>query len=467
MCAERVSSTSSPSVDDLNNEFKAERDAILDACEMPLLIVGGHFKRVIRANNAAARFFRRPAKELVGRPINSLLTKQSGDTPVSSPNQSTIGGESVLVMGNTDKPQLQARMVCRSLAGNRSANRQLISLKASTAVDAGSKPVTAVNAAANSGAVNVIGCSDAIRNICRLIGKVARTDSTVLIQGESGTGKEVCAKAIHLASNRADRSFVGVNCAALSESLLESELFGHVKGAFTGAIRDRHGRFRQAHLGTLLLDEIGSMAMASQSRLLRVLQERCYEPLGSSTSINVDVRVVATTNVNLEHSVQQKNFREDLFYRLNVIAIEMPPLRDRREDIPLLAAEFLGRYNQKFGKHLLGISPESLEILLNQPWPGNVRQLGNTLERAAVLEETEVIQPASLGLDFSGPDPDETTTDGLGLKQQLDIIERHIVLNTLRQSDWVCKCAATQLGIDPRNFNYFLKKHNISAKPSH
>lgn len=467
MCAQQVLTPKPRSFGALYTELQAERDAILDACEMPFLIVEGKLKRVLKANIAAARFFHRSAVDLVGTPFSSLVRKLSrGRTLIPGDD-----GEAVQIICNTLEPPQRACMVSRVLPGSHATKRELISLTTPVAVNpfhpAMENHAAGVAVASNTGAVNVIGTSDSIRQVCGMIGKVARTDSTVLIQGESGTGKEVCAKAIHLASNRADRSFVGVNCAALSESLLESELFGHVKGAFTGAIRDRQGRFRQAHRGTLLLDEIGSMAISSQSRLLRVLQERCYEPLGSSSSIDVDVRVIATTNEDLEQAVKEKNFREDLYYRLNVIRIEMPPLRERLEDIPLLVCEFLGRYNEKFGKNLQGISPESLELLLNQPWPGNVRQLENTLERAAVLEESDVIQPASLGLDSSIAAGYDTPTDGLDLKHQLDIIERHIVLDTLRRSDWVCKCAATQLGIDPKNFNYFLRKHNISVKAEH
>ena len=464
MCAERVLFSKPPTFEELTADMQAERDVILDACEMPFLIVEGNIKRVLKANVAAARLFRRPAVDLIGKSVNSLVRKLSQDYPVKS----EADGEPVLIISNTTKLPLCARMMRHSLPSKLSPGRELISLSSTIAVksaDAVSeKPFAGVSAASSTGVANIIGSSDAIRRVCRLIGKVAKTDSTVLIQGESGTGKEVCAKAIHLASSRADRSFVGVNCAALSESLLESELFGHVKGAFTGAIRDRNGRFCQAHRGTLLLDEIGSMALSSQSRLLRVLQERCYEPLGSSNSVDVDVRVVATTNVDLERAVNDKTFREDLFYRLNVISIEMPPLRERREDIPLLASEFLGRYNHKFGKKLQGIGLESVELLLNQSWPGNVRQLKNTLERAAVLEESDVIQPYSLGLDESCAASHETVTDGLDLKRQLEIIERHIVLDTLRRSDGICKRAATQLGINPKNFNYFLRKHNISAE---
>jgi len=461
MCAEQVIISKPVDFEKKMVELQTERDIILDACEMPVLIVESRLKRILKANMAAARLFRRPSDELIGKSVSTLITR------LSEASSTKKDGEPVLIAGNASKPSFRARMLRRILPCRDRQERELISLSSTIAV----KPSNAVSeqrfagvsATSSSGVASIVGSSDAIRRVCRLIGKVARTDSTVLIQGESGTGKEVCAKAIHLTSQRGDRSFVGVNCAALSESLLESELFGHVKGAFTGAIRDRQGRFRQAHRGTLLLDEIGSMAIASQSRLLRVLQERCYEPLGSSNSVNVDVRVVATTNVDLEQAVNEKTFREDLFYRLNVITIEMPPLRERREDIPLLASEFLGRNNQKLGKRLRGISPESLELLLNQSWPGNVRQLENTLERAAVLEESDVIQPDSLGLDNSSPACHESPTEGLGLKQQLEIIERHIVLDTLRQSDWVCKCAAARLGIDPRNFNYFLKKHNISA----
>ena len=311
----------------------------------------------------------------------------------------------------------------------------------------------------------IIGKSKKIREICKLVGQVAKTDSTVMIQGESGTGKEIFAHTIHHHSHRTKASFIRVNCVALSETLLESELFGHVEGAFTGAIRDRKGRFKQADGGTILLDEIGSMNLNGQAKLLRVLQEREFEPVGSSTTAKVDVRIIATTNTELMKAVKEGRFREDLYYRLSVINLQLPPLRRRKEDIPLLARHFLKMYAEKTHKTIFEISPETISILLNYPWRGNVRELKNVIEHAVVVENEEIIQPDSLPTrletkeDF-GHKPERKT---LRLREHLAILEKQIVLQTLQKVNWIRKNAAKELGIDPRNFNYFLKKHNISA----
>jgi PAS domain S-box-containing protein len=315
---------------------------------------------------------------------------------------------------------------------------------------------------------HIIGRSKKIREICQLIGMVAKTDSTILIQGESGTGKELFAQTIHKAGHRAEEPFIPVNCVALSETLLESELFGHVKGAFTGAIRDRKGRFEEANKGTILLDEIGSMSMAGQAKLLRVLQECEFEPVGSSKTCRVDARVIATTNVDLMKAVREDQFREDLYYRLNVFTIDLPPLRNRKEDILLLAQFFLNKYATKIHKTIKGFSPDTLAILLNNFWPGNVRELKNAIEHCVVVEPGEIIQPRSLPTRFKVDTNADKNKDrhALYLREKLAIIERQIVLQALQQVNWVRKKAAKELGIDPRNLNYFLKKHNIT-KPTH
>ena len=310
----------------------------------------------------------------------------------------------------------------------------------------------------------IFGKSKKIREICKLVGQVAKTDSTVLIQGESGTGKEIFAHTIHYHSRRAKAPFIRVNCVALSETLLESELFGHVKGAFTGAIRDRKGRFKQADGGTILLDEIGSMSLNGQARLLRVLQEREFEPVGSSTTANVDVRVIATTNTDLIKAVNEGRFREDLYYRLSVLNLHLPSLRRRKEDIPLLAQHFLKMYAEKTHKTIFQISPETISILLNYSWPGNVRELKNVIEHAVVVETEEIVQPGSLPtrLEAKNDFGRELDRKTLRLREHLEILEKQIVLQTLQKVNWIRKNAAEELGIDPRNFNYFLKKHNIS-----
>lgn len=221
----------------------------------------------------------------------------------------------------------------------------------------------------------IIGKSKKIEKLCMLSSKAAHSDCTILIQGASGTGKEIFADAIRKHSRRARQPYVRVNCVAISETLLESELFGHVKGAFTGAIRDRKGRFQQGNNGTILLDEIGSMSLAGQAKILRVLQEREFEPVGSSKTIQCDIRIIATTNVDLKKAVQQRRFREDLYYRLSVLTINLPPLRERKDDIPLLALYFLQKYADRTQKSIVDFHPETMSVLLNYDWPGNVREL--------------------------------------------------------------------------------------------
>jgi len=243
---------------------------------------------------------------------------------------------------------------------------------------------------------NMVGESAAMRQVYQLISKVAPTDSTVLISGESGTGKELAARAIHQNSKRTSKPFMAVNCAALAESLLESELFGHEKGAFTGALTQKKGRLELTDGGSLFLDEVGEISPALQVKLLRVLQEREFERVGGTRTIKVDIRLVAATNQDLEQAIEQGRFRQDLYYRLNVVSIEMPPLRERREDIPLLASYFVEKYSARCNRRVLGISPEARARLSAYDWPGNVRELENTIERAVVLGTTDQILPEDL-----------------------------------------------------------------------
>jgi transcriptional regulator with GAF, ATPase, and Fis domain len=243
----------------------------------------------------------------------------------------------------------------------------------------------------------MIGESAAMQRVYQFISKIAPTDATVLIGGESGTGKELAARAIHRNGKRAQKPFMAVNCAALTDSLLESELFGHERGAFTGAIAQKKGRLEIADGGTVFLDEIGELTPALQVKFLRVLQEREFERVGGTLTIKVDVRVIAATNKNLEEAMARGEFRHDLYYRLNVVSLEMPPLRDRREDIMLLASYFAEKYRAMCNRKLIGISPEARECLLAHDWPGNVRELENTIERAVVLGTSPWIVPA----DFS------------------------------------------------------------------
>jgi len=311
---------------------------------------------------------------------------------------------------------------------------------------------------------SIIGRSESIHRVCRLIGSVAKSETTVLIQGESGTGKEIVANAIHAHSRRHRGPFVKVNCAALTETLLESELFGHVRGAFTGAIRDRRGRFKQADGGTILLDEIGSMPLAGQAALLRVLQEREFEPVGSSVTVPVDVRVIAATNGDLAKAVADGAFRADLYYRINVFGVALPPLRERPEDIPLLSEHFLRRYNSAAGKRIRSIEPESISALLKYDWPGNVRELENAIEHGVIVETESVLLPGSLPMNLAtaAAEPPKEPSADLGLREQLTLVERQILVDTLLRAKGIRKRAAEMLGIDSRNMPYFLRKHRLT-----
>jgi PAS domain S-box-containing protein len=306
----------------------------------------------------------------------------------------------------------------------------------------------------------LIGQSEKIRYVCRLIGSVAKCEVTVLIQGESGTGKEIVANAIHAHSLRSQGPFVKVNCAALAETLLESELFGHVKGAFTGAIRDRRGRFKQADGGTILLDEISSMSLAGQAKLLRVLQEHEFEPVGSSVTTLVNVRVIAATNADLQKAVAEGKFREDLYYRLNVFSISLPPLRERKEDISLLAQHFLHKYNLAVGKTIQTFAAETLAAMMQYDWPGNVRELENAVEHTVLVEKSPVISASSLPMNLAPKETSEATAE-FGLRDTLNLLEKQIILDTLMRANWIKKRAADMLRIDARNLPYLLRKHDL------
>jgi len=311
---------------------------------------------------------------------------------------------------------------------------------------------------------NVVGESPKIQDVIRLTKKVASSKATVLITGETGTGKELIAGLIHANSLRRHQTFVKVNCAALQENLLESELFGHEKGAFTGADRQRIGRFEQAHQGTIFLDEIGDMSASTQAKVLRVLQEEEFERLGGTKTLKVDVRVIAATNKDLEEAIEKGEFREDLFYRLNVVSIRIPPLRERPEDIEPIAMFFLRKYAGELKKRIEGFSPEALRLLREYAWPGNVRELNNTLERAMLMAEGERIEAGDLSL----PDACEQEPDGCSLirlpRQGVDFqkMEKEMILEALRMNDWVQKDAARFLGMSRRVIHYKIQKLGIT-----
>jgi len=306
----------------------------------------------------------------------------------------------------------------------------------------------------------IVGRSRAIQEVVRTAKIVAQSRSTVLITGETGTGKELVARAIHDWSAQRDMPLVRVNCAALPESLIESELFGHVRGAFTGAVTNKKGRFALADGGTIFLDEIGVIAPSVQAKLLRVLQEREFEPLGSERTLVVDVRVIAATNRDLRAMAGDGRFQEDLYYRLNVIPIGMPPLRDRREDIPLLVDHFIRRHAGRAGKRIDGISPTAMAALIDGPWPGNVRELENTIERAVVLSPQPIIQASDVVL-MGAATPASGGLPSLNLKQNLEWTERETVRHALEASRGIKKDAAEAMGISQRAMSYYLSKHRL------
>ncbi|MEG6616873.1 sigma-54 dependent transcriptional regulator [Peptococcaceae bacterium 1198_IL3148] len=309
----------------------------------------------------------------------------------------------------------------------------------------------------------IIGESQAMKEVMMLIDRVATTNATVMITGESGTGKEVTARAIHQASERRDNPFVPVNCAALPEQLLESELFGHEKGAFTGAVALRTGRFELADKGTIFLDEIAEMPLSMQAKLLRVIQERTFERVGGTETLKVDVRIVAATNKDIKKSVEKGEFREDLYYRLNVIHIQLPPLRDRKEDIPLLANNFLFKY--MMGTHpVKNISKEAMDLLLSYNWPGNIRELQNVIERAVIICQGDTVLPEHLPkeLQQNGHEDVESIINFPDTGISLEQVEKELILKALTKSSGNQTKAAQLLGITRSALIYRSQKYNIN-----
>lgn len=291
---------------------------------------------------------------------------------------------------------------------------------------------------------------------------VAATDSSVLLLGESGTGKEEVAKFIHRRSPRRDGPFVRVNCATIPPELFESEFFGHRKGAFTGALSDRDGRFRVAHGGTLFMDEIGCMPDASQAKVLRVLQDGAFERIGETQPTTVDVRLIAATNSDLESAMEAGRFRRDLYYRIAVMVISLPPLRDRVQDIDPLADRFLGEFARRFQKPVRYIEPETRDLLRAYRWPGNIRELRNVIERAVLLERGETLGPSSVPANLRGTVPPPSRADSLNLREAIGRAERQTLEQALERAGGVKREAARLLGIDERNLGYFLKKHGLA-----
>jgi len=313
---------------------------------------------------------------------------------------------------------------------------------------------------------NIVGTSAKMQAIFQMIETVAEVPSTVLIYGESGTGKELVARAIHDLSPRAEKPFISINCGAFTETLLESELFGYMKGAFTGANTNRKGLFEAANAGTIFLDEIGEMSLAMQVKLLRVLQEKRVRPVGAHEEVEINARVIGATNRDLRKMSDEGTFREDLFYRISVIPIELPPLRERRDDIPMLVDHFVAKFAEMTGR-AIGVSPNTLELLENYAWHGNVRELEHTIERAVALERTDAIQPERLPTHITNYNPDrirsefELPEDGIDLSAHLDNLEKTYVVEALKQCGGSQTKAADILKMPVRSLRHLLDKHNI------
>ena len=320
---------------------------------------------------------------------------------------------------------------------------------------------------------NIVGKSKKMQEVYRTIVKVAPTDRTVMIYGQTGTGKELVARAIHYNSPRKDKPFVPVDCAVLAENLLESELFGHIRGSFTGAVTTKPGLFEVAEGGTVFLDEIGNISLSIQAKLLRVLQEREFTPVGGTTPKKVDIRIIAATNKDLEKMIKEETFREDLYYRLNIVPITLPGLKERQEDIPMLAMHFLNKYAEEMGKSIKGFTPAAMEKLVRYAWPGNVRELENIIERTIVMIEGEMVQPEHLPLPSEKADAEvqvPETSEGLKeIKKQLrekavEDVEKAFILRALERNHWNVTRAAEEVGMLRPNFQAMMRKYGLRAR---
>lgn len=311
---------------------------------------------------------------------------------------------------------------------------------------------------------NIITKDRRMKEILSILPSVAQSKSTVLIQGESGTGKELIAKAIHNNSPRRDKPFIAVNCAAIPETLIESELFGHVKGAFTGAYQDRMGRFEMANQGSIFLDEIADMSLPTQAKLLRVIQEEKFERVGGSKTISVDVHIIAATNKNLQRAAREGRFREDLFYRISVFPVTLPPLRERKEDIPLLISHFIDKFNREMGKSINNISPQAMKVLLNYFYPGNIRELRNIVEHAFVCSRGNTILPEHLPQELMHADERmEISPEG----GSLDKVEKEWIVKVLERSGWRFQEAAKRLGISRTTLWRKVKAYGLTLEKDH
>ena len=314
---------------------------------------------------------------------------------------------------------------------------------------------------------NIVGKSKKMKEVYSLIEKIAVTDSTILIRGESGTGKELAARAIHLLSQRREKAFVSINCGAVPESLLESELFGHMRGSFTGAVVDKKGLFEVADGGVLFLDEVGEMSNMTQVKLLRSLQDKRIRRVGGTEEILVDVRIISATNQNLTKKIEEEKFREDLFYRLNVISFEMPPLRKKKEDMPLLVSHFLKKYCKEMGRNTMRIAPEVMNVFESYHWPGNVRELENVIERVVAIERREIVTKESLPEELLSPKKKPETgyllEPGFELNSHLDEIAQNYIRQARQAAGGNLKETASLLGISYRTLRYLIDKYGLKS----
>jgi DNA-binding NtrC family response regulator len=321
---------------------------------------------------------------------------------------------------------------------------------------------------------NIIGSSPPMQNVFRLIARCAPTNSTVMLRGDSGTGKELIARAIHYNSLRKDKAFVPVDCTSLSENLLESELFGHVKGSFTGAVSDKRGLFQTADGGTLFLDEIGNISLSTQAKLLRFIEEREFKSVGDTRTRSVNIRLITATNKNLESMVADGTFREDLYYRMNIFPIEIPPLRERRDDIPALAFHFLNLFNKEMEQQVSEFSAGAMNLMMNHDWPGNVRELENVVHRAVILANDEVIRQGHLvnlidmlphiSLDVPRTSEELKQIKKIARQKSVENVEKHFVLSALKRNGWNVTKSAEQTGMQRSNFQALMAKYDIRMR---
>ncbi len=441
-----------------SERYRNNLDAIFRSLNDAVITVDNNM-RVIEANEATANICGIFPEEILEKKIDRLHTKCNSlchKAIKETLKTKRMIREYRVMCGHSERPGQVVQLTCTPLVDRDSKHKGAVfvirDFSRVTSLEMELKEKYQFN--------NIIGKSHKMQQVYTLMENLFDTDTTVLITGESGTGKELVAKAIHYNSIRAAIPMVTVNCGALSEGLLESELFGHVKGAFTGAVKDKAGRFQMADGSTIFLDEIGDISPLIQLKLLRVLQERNFERVGDSKTIEVDVRILAATNSDLKENIRLGIFREDLYYRLNVVEVKMPPLRERNEDIPLLANHFCDKFNERFKKHIDGISGEAMNIFMRYHWPGNVRELEHAIEHAFVLCQERVIMPDHLPSEISER---STSPDIASSEKYTDEKER--ILQALNRAGWNKAKAARRLGLSRQGIYRKIARHNIVQPP--